>query len=63
MLLFFRKIKNKKDVAVAVLHTFADQTSVLPSAKFCPVWIKNPDFFLFKRERLFSSFVTQDLRN
>ena len=27
----------KKSVAVAVLHTYADQTSVLQTAKFCPV--------------------------
>ena len=27
----------KKNVAVAVLHTYADQTSVLRAAKFCPV--------------------------
>ena len=32
IILFF-----KKNVAVAVLYTYADQTSVLPTAKICPV--------------------------
>ena len=28
---------SKKCRAVAVLHTYADQTSVLPTGKYCPV--------------------------
>ena len=43
-------------MAVAVLHTFGDQTSILLTAKFCPI------FLLFRRERLFSLFVTPDFK-
>ena len=54
-LLFF-----KKNVALAVFHTYADQASILPKAKFCPVFDKLPWLFCSLRENdlAHSSFQT-----
>ena len=41
----------RKDVVVAVLHTYANQTSVLSTAKFCSVLNKNPDFFALSEKK------------